>query len=155
MRMLTLALVALVAAGCSQAVKVETDPNSGKVDVDVQRAGAEEGWSGNMSPMNGSSVSGSARGTSGHDMTHVMVNVVGAQAGARLPWHVHEGTCTDASPPIVGAPAAYPPLTVGADGRASGEAHITLDLNEAKSYIINVHRSPTDLTVISCGDFND
>jgi len=155
MRMLTLALAALVAAGCSQAVKVETDPNNGKVDVDVQRTGESESWSGNMSPMNGSSVSGSARGTSGHDMTHVMVNVVGAQSGARLPWHVHEGTCTDASPPIVGAPSAYPPLTVGADGRASGEAHITLDLNEAKSYIINVHRSPTDLTVISCGDFND
>lgn len=155
MRMLTVALAALVAGGCAQSVKVESDPNSGKVDVDVQRTGASESWSGNLSSMNGSSVNGSARGMSGHDMTHVTVNVVGAHAGARLPWHVHEGQCSDASPPIVGAPTAYPPLTVGADGRAAGEAHLTLDLNEAKSYIINVHRSPTDLTVISCGDFND
>lgn len=155
MRMLTLALAAMVVGGCARSVKVETDPSNGKVDVDVQRTGEAESWSGNLSPVNGSSVSGSARGTSGHDMSHVMVNVVGAQAGARLPWHVHEGKCGDASPPIVGAPTAYPPLTVGADGRAAGEAHITVDLNEAKSYIINVHRSPTDLTVISCGDFND
>ena len=155
MRMLTLALAALVAGGCAQSMKVETDPNSGKVDVDVQRTGAAEGWSGNLSPMNGSSVSGSATGMSANNMTHVTVSVVGAQSGARLPWHVHEGQCSDASPPIVGSPTAYPPLTVGADGRARGEAHVALDLNEAKTYIINVHRSPTDLTVISCGDFND
>jgi hypothetical protein len=50
---------------------------------------------------------------------------------------------------------ASQPAGEGADGRASAEAHLTLDLNEAKSYIINVHRSPTGLTVISCGDFND
>jgi hypothetical protein len=156
MRVLAIAVAALVAGGCAKTVKVETDPGSGKVDVDVQRPGASEGWRATLAPMGGSGVSGSATGTSGHDMTHVTVMVMGATAGARLPWHIHEGKCTDASPPIVGPPAAYPPLTVGADGRATAQVHLTMDLNEAKSYIINVHASPTNLgTIVSCGDLND
>ena len=156
MRVAGLALAALVAAGCAKTVKVETDPSSGKVDVDVQRTGAPEGWSARLAPMSGSGISGSATGTTGHDMTHVTVNVMGARPGSTLPWHIHEGKCTDASPPIVGPPTAYPPLHVGADGRATAEVHLAMDLNEAKSYIINVHASPTNLgTIVSCGDFDD
>lgn len=156
MRGWTLALAVLVAAGCAKTVKVETDPSSGKVDVDVQRPGASEGFRATLSPVNGSGVSGTGSATSGHDMTMVSVNVTGARPGATLPWHVHEGKCTDASPPIVGSPSAYPPLTVGSDGRATAMAHLDLDLNEAKDYIINVHASPTNLgTIVSCGDLND
>ena len=156
MRVMGLALAALVAAGCAKTVKVESDPNSGKVDVDVQRTGAAEGWSATLTPMNGSSVSGSARGTTGHDMTMVTVNVSGAQAGATLPWHIHEGKCTDASPPVVGPASAYPPLHIGPGGTATAQVHLTMDLNEAKDYIINVHASPTNLgTIVSCGDLND
>ncbi|HET7233309.1 MAG TPA: hypothetical protein VFJ16_25075 [Longimicrobium sp.] len=151
-----MAVALLAAAACSRTVKVQTDPGSGKVDVDMGRPGANEGWSGTLNAVGGSGITGTARGTSGHDMTHVVVNVMGAQAGARLPWHVHEGKCGDASPPIVGPPTAYPPLVVGADGRATAEAHLSMDLNEAKSYIVNVHASPTNLgTIVSCGDFND
>ncbi len=106
--------------------------------------------------MGGSGVTGTATGTSANDMTHVTVNVMGAQAGATLPWHVHEGKCGDASPPIVGPASAYPPLVVGANGRATAQAHLNLQLNEAKSYIVNVHASPTNLgTIVSCGDYND
>jgi hypothetical protein len=156
MRAVSLALAALVVAGCAKTVKVETDPGSGKVDVDVQRPGAMEGWHATLMPMNGSGISGMAMGTTGHDMTMVTVNVTGAQAGATLPWHVHEGKCTDASPPVVGPASGYPLLHVGPDGRASAEVHLTMDLNEAKSYIINVHASPTNLgTIVACGDLND
>ena len=156
MRIASVAVAVLFAAACARTVKVQTDPASGRADVDVQRPGAAEGWSGTLSAVGGSGVTGSARGTTGHDMTHVTVMVQGAQAGARLPWHVHEGKCGDASPPIVGPASAYPPLVVGADGRATGEAHLNMDLNEAKNYIVNVHASPTNLgTIVSCGDFND
>jgi hypothetical protein len=156
MRIAMIAVAALAAAACARTVKVETDPSSGKVDVDMQQAGAAQRWSGRLNPVGGSGISGTAQGTSAHDMTHVMVNVSGAQPGARLPWHVHEGTCGEGSPPIVGPASAYPVMTVGADGRATAEAHVALDLNEAKNYIINVHASPTNLgTIVSCGDYND
>ncbi|HEX8905687.1 MAG TPA: hypothetical protein VF771_12625, partial [Longimicrobiaceae bacterium] len=131
MRVATLLAATLVVAACAKTVKVETDPNSGKVDVDVQRTGAAEGWRGTLNPVGGSGVSGTATGTTGHDMTHVVVSVMGATAGARLPWHVHEGKCGDASPPIAGPASAYPPLVVGSDGRATAEAHLPMQLNEA------------------------
>jgi hypothetical protein len=156
MRIATIAIAVLAATACAKTVKVETDPASGRADVDVQRPGADQNWRGTLSPVGGSGVSGMARGTSGHNMTHVTVSVSGAQAGARLPWHVHEGQCGQGSPPIVGPASAYPVMTVGADGRATAQAHLNLDLNEAKSYIVNVHASPTNLgTIVSCGDYND
>ncbi|SOD03262.1 hypothetical protein SAMN05216486_1099 [bacterium JGI 053] len=156
MRIAMIALAALAATACSRTVKVQTDPATGHADVDVGRPGANEDWSGTLSPVGGSGVSGTARGTSGHDMTMVTVSVTGAQPGARLPWHVHEGRCGQGSPPIVGPASAYPVMTVGADGRATAQAHLNMDLNEAKSYIVNVHASPTNLgTIVSCGDFDD
>ncbi|HVG46128.1 MAG TPA: hypothetical protein VM890_15405 [Longimicrobium sp.] len=156
MRIATIAIAVLAATACAKTVKVETDPASGRADVDVQRPGADQNWRGTLNPIGGSGVSGMARGTSGHNMTHVTVSVSGAQAGARLPWHVHEGQCGQGSPPIVGPASAYPVMTVGADGRATAQAHLNLDLNEAKSYIVNVHASPTNLgTIVSCGDYND
>jgi hypothetical protein len=156
MRIATIAVAMLAAAACSRTVKVQTDPSTGHVDVDTGRPGAMEGWHGTLRPMGGSGVSGTANGTSGHDMTMVTVSVSGAQPGARLPWHVHEGKCGDASPPIVGPASAYPVMTVGADGRATAQAHLNMDLNEAKEYIVNVHASPTNLgTIVSCGDYDD
>jgi Cu/Zn superoxide dismutase len=156
MQGMALALVTVLAAGCARTVKVETDPASGRVDVDYQRAGSAEAWNASLAARNGSGVTGTATATSRSDMTHVSARVNGARPGARLPWHIHEGTCGDASPPMVGDASAYPPLVVGSDGRATAEAHLALNLNEAKNYIVNIHASPTDLgTIVSCGDLND
>ena len=157
MRQVTLVvLAALLLPACARTVKVQTDPGTGKADVDLQRPGAPEDWSGTLSPVGGSGISGTARGTTGHDMTHVVVTVAGAQRGGRLPWHVHEGRCGDANAPVVGAASAYPPLVVGVDGRGAAEVHLAMDLNEAKSYIVNVHASPSELgTIVACGDFDD
>jgi hypothetical protein len=156
MRVATLAVALLMTAACSKAVKVETAPTSGKVDVDVQPPGAAEGWKGTLSSVGASGITGTATGSTANDMTHVSVTVMGLQAGATYPWHVHEGKCADASAPVVGPATAYPPLVAGADGRATAEANLSLKLNEAKNYIINVHASPTNLaTIVACGDFND
>ena len=156
MRIVKLAVAVLLAAACTKAVKVETDPRTGKTDVDVQAPGVPETWSGTLSAVGGSGVSGSATGTSGHDTSHVTVKISGATPGATLPWHVHEGKCSDSGAPIVGPPTVYPPLVVGADGTATADATLPLDLNEAKNYIINIHASPANLgTIVACGDFND
>src|SRR5689334_15080494 len=93
MRIATIAVAVLAAAACAKTVKVQTDPSTGHVDVDTGRPGAMEGWTGTLHPVAGSGVSGTARGTSGHDMTMVTVSVTGAQPGSHLPWHVHEGKC--------------------------------------------------------------
>jgi hypothetical protein len=156
MRVATLAVALLMTAACSRTVKVETDTKSGKADIDVQAPGAPEGWKGTLSSVGASGITGTATGTTANDMTHVSVTVMGLQAGATYPWHVHEGKCAEASAPVVGPATAYPPLVAGADGRATAEANLSLKLNEAKNYIINVHASPTNLaTIVACGDFND
>ena len=156
MRIATLAVAFLLTAACSRTVKVETDPATGRTDVDVQAPGVPETYSGTINAVGASGISGSASGTTARDSTHVTVNIMGATPGATLPWHVHDGTCGSAGPPVVGPASAYPALVVGADGRATATAHVPAGLNEAKNYIVNVHASPTDLgTIVACGDFND
>ena len=156
MRTVTLTLALIAVAACSRTVKVETNPGDAKVDIDLQKPGVAEGWKGSLAAVGASAVTGTATGTTANDASHVTVSVMGATAGATLPWHVHEGKCGDAGPPIVGDVSAYPPLVVGSDGRATATAHLNVKLNEAKNYIVNVHASPTNLgTIVACGDFND
>ena len=156
MRTATLTLALIAVAACSRTVKVETDPSAGKADVDVQAPGVPETWSGTLAAVGMSGVTGTASGTTANDASHITLNVMGGTAGSTLPWHVHEGTCGDANAPIVGSASAYPALSVGADGRATATAHLTIKLNEAKNYIVNVHASPTNLgTIVACGDYND
>jgi Cu/Zn superoxide dismutase len=156
MRIPILAAVVLLAAACTKTVKVETNPSAGKIDVDVQAPNTPETYGGTLTAVGTSGVNVTASGSTASDSTMVTVNVTGATPNSTLPWHIHEGKCSDASPPIVGDPAAYPPLSVGADGTATATAHVKVGLNEAKNYIINVHASPTNLgTIVSCGDFND
>jgi len=154
--MTTIAIAFLVTAACSRTVKVETDPKSGKADVDIQAPGVPETWSATLSAVGASGITGTAKGTTANDRTDVTINISGAQAGSTLPWHIHEGKCGDASPPVVGDASAYPPITVGSDGSGTATAHVSVKLNEAKNYIVNVHASPTNLgTIVSCGDYND
>jgi hypothetical protein len=145
----------LVAAACSQVPKVEVDPDNARVDVDVEPPGQMETWRGTLSPVGGSGVSGTAMAREMESATHAMVNIQGAPSGGVHPWHIHEGRCGDANAPIVGPASAYPPLNVGANGTASAQAHVPVVLNEATPYIVNVHASPTDLTVVACGVIDD
>lgn len=156
MRITTIAIAFLVTAACARTVKVETDPKAGKVDVDVQAPGVPQAWNATLAAVGGSGITGAAKGTTANDASNVTVSVSGAQAGSTLPWHVHEGKCGDASPPIVGDASAYPPIVVGSDGTGTATANLSVKLNEAKNYIVNVHASPTNLgTIVACGDYND
>jgi hypothetical protein len=79
------------------------------------------------------------------------LSIKGAKANDSLPWHVHSGTCGSANAPIVGSGSDYSPVVVGADGEGSAHAKISTRLDPNGQYIVNVHKSPTDLTVVSCG----
>lgn len=157
MRMPYVAAAALLAvAGCAQTARVETDPATGRVDVDVEPPGRMEVWNAILNPVGGSGVSGTATAQDMDNATHATINISGARAGAVHPWHIHEGTCGDAGAPVVGAASAYPPLNVGSGGTATAQAHVMVELNEARDYIVNVHASPSDLaTIIACGDLDD
>lgn len=156
MRFAALTLAFVVALGCTRTPKVVVDPKTGRTDVDVQAPGVPETWKATLTAVGGSGISGTAQGTTAHDSTHVTVNIMGATPGATLPWHIHDGKCGDASPPVVGDASAYPPLVVGADGRATAMAHVAIKLNEARNYIVNVHASPANMgTIVACGDYND
>jgi hypothetical protein len=151
-----IAAALLAIPGCSQTPKVETDPSNGRVDVDMEAPGQAETWNATLSSVGGSGVSGSATARDMEGATHASISIAGARSGGVHPWHIHEGTCGDATAPVVGPASAYPPLNAGSGGSATAQAHVPVELNEAKNYIVNVHASPSDMgTIIACGDLND
>ena len=116
-------------------------------------------WSTQLSSRAGTSVRGSATSRSigfegGAGTATASIDVTGAAAGARHPWHVHTGTCATGGP-IVGEANDYPVLEIGADGTDDATAAIEAGMSDEQRYHVNVHRSPSDLTVISCGDLVD
>jgi len=155
MRIAAVLMLLVTSAACH--TRVEAVPTQGKVDVDVaaQKKNGED-WSGDLRGTgNYAAVTGRATGQEKMGTLTVNVSVEGLTAGGTYPWHVHEGKC-GSNGPIVGPASAYPPLTAGADGRATATANVQVDLNEARDYFVNVHLSPTELgTIVACGDFDD
>jgi hypothetical protein len=158
MRTIALLAAVLVVAGTAGCVRVHRDPATGNADVDVESPlKTGEGWKANIAGR-GSWTGASGTSTAKVEGNNTVVTLVltGLPQGGPYPWHVHDGTC-ETGGPIVGDATAYPPLMVGADGRAEANARLlNLKLNEAKKYHINVHRSPTDqATIIACGELDD
>jgi hypothetical protein len=158
MRTLALVLAACVTAGSAGCVRVHRDPATGNADIDVENPlKSGETWKANITGRSmWTGASGTATARVEGNNTLVTLVLTGLPPGGPYPWHVHDGTC-ETGGPIVGDAAAYPPLMVGADGRAEANARLLgLKLNEAKKYHVNVHRSPTDLaTIIACGELDD
>ncbi|HEX2189993.1 MAG TPA: hypothetical protein VHG51_13895 [Longimicrobiaceae bacterium] len=154
MRALTLLAAAALAAACTP--RINTDPDTGRVDVDMQPVTQSgEVWNAALAPQGGSGVTGTSTATVRDDHTVVTITVSGAPAGGTHPWHVHEGTCGSGGS-LVGPPSAYPPLQVAGNGAASAEAHLMLRLNEARRYHVNVHASPTEMgNIVACGELDD
>lgn len=154
MRLVAVFLLVSVAAACRS--RIETNPSSGNVDIDVTNSRNAEEWGG---PIQGQAswtgISGRSTGRESNGTLSVNVSLTGLPANGTHPWHVHEGKCGD-NGPIVGPPTAYPALRPGGDGHATAAASIGVDLNEARDYYVNVHLSPSQLgTIIACGDFDD
>lgn len=154
MRAVALIFAAALAAACTP--RIHTDPDTGRVDVDVQPVTQQgEVWNAALASQGGSAVTGTATATAREGHIIATIAVTGAPAGGTHPWHIHEGTCGSGGP-IVGPPTAYPPLQVASNGAANAEAHLMLNLNEARAYHVNVHASPTELgNIVACGDLDD
>ena len=109
-------------------------------------------WSATLRPQNGSTVSGTATAQAiAGDSTVVTIKIKGAKAGDSNPWHVHSGGC-DSSGAVIGDPSRYAPMTIATDQSAEATARVKTLLTLGVPYSINVHRSPSDMSVIACGN---
>lgn len=109
-------------------------------------------WSAMIRPQNGSTVSGTAMAQpQTGDSLVVTIRIKGGKAGDVNPWHLHSGGC-DSSGAVLGDPSRYAPMTIGADQAAEATARVKAVLTVGVPYSINVHRSPSDLGVIACGN---
>lgn len=86
----------------------------------------------------------------GADSTRATVKVTGAKAGSELAWHIHTGACGTKGE-IVGPPAAYPSIKVGADGNAAGAAVLPISAPTTGEFTVTVHTSTTDRKPVACG----
>lgn len=154
MRALTLVCAAAALAACTP--RINTNPETGKVDVDLEPVTQRgEVWNAALAAQGGGTVRGTATATAREGHTVAAISITGGTPGAVHPWHIHEGTCASGGP-VVGPANAYPPLQVASNGAATADAHLMLTLNEARDYHVNVHASPSEMgNIISCGALND
>jgi len=130
----------------------------------VATLGAVKEWKADLEPVGDSGIVGEASVSTSMDaksMTDTTtaalsalkakVNIKGAKDGDAHPWHVHAGTCGSPDAPIVGAAKDYELIKVGSTGEGSATAQVSAQLADTGQYLVNVHRSADDLTVISCG----
>lgn len=106
-----------------------------------------------ISPVGSSTVSGTVaiERTSASSM-RVTITLAGAMGGMVLPWHFHSGACGGVgSGAIIGDPASYTAIGTRGDGSSLLVQTFPFDLPPGPVYV-NVHRSPTDLTVVACGN---
>jgi hypothetical protein len=113
---------------------------------------ADDHWEAVLESRPGSDVVGGAVALSASERTRVTAGIRQAGAGESLPWHIHAGSC-ETGGAILGDPTAFPPLEVGADGRAEAWTMLSYGLHPDQPYHVKVHRSSEDLaTVLACGD---
>jgi hypothetical protein len=83
--------------------------------------------------------------------THASIGITEAEPGNVHPWLVRTGTCGTTGA-IFGARAAYPVLTVPANGIASAEAGLSQLLDADGTYQVQLLESPTSDDVVACGN---
>lgn len=84
--------------------------------------------------------------------TFASIALEGGEENHTYPWHIHSGDCGSGGS-IVGDPAAYQPVTTGADGEGQATADLALELEADADYYVNVHKSPSETgTIVACGE---
>lgn len=147
-------MAAFVALACA---RVQTEPATGEVDLDVENpAQRGEDWTGSLTGQGpGANITGTFQAMVLDGRTQVSVSLNGAVPNSAHPWHVHEGACNSGGT-IVGDSTAYPVLQVGSTGTAAANVDLGLELNEASDYYVDVHASSSDMqTLVACGDLDD
>ncbi len=111
-------------------------------------------WDGMVMGKDGSKIRGLIEMAGGKvsGTTAVSINYKGDTPGAVRPWHVHIGSCKQGGR-VLGNAAAYPVLTVKADGSAEAKGTLQLALPDSGNFYVNVHESAAKMgTVVACGD---
>ena len=148
------AVALLMNVGC---VRTATNEATGGVDLDIESPTKQgEDWHGRvLGKGSWTGLAGDVQALVVEGNTAVTVSVSGATPGSAVPWHIHEGTC-ETGGEIIGDHNAYMPLVIGSDGRGTGNAQISVALDEAKDYFVSMHASATDMaTIVACGDLDD
>lgn len=84
--------------------------------------------------------------------TTVTLALANATAGGLHPWQVRRGQCGADQGPL-GAAAAYAPLRVGGDGRATASATLPVATPADGPYFVSVQASSGNPgTVVACGN---
>lgn len=128
----------------------------------VAALGVAHEWKADLTPAGESGISGTATVNTGTPPTadttkpaaapfKAQVSIMGAKDGDTHPWHLHSGTCGSKDAPIVGAASDYAAIKVGSSGEGKAMATVNEALAGNGQYLVNVHKSADDLTVVSCG----
>lgn len=106
-----------------------------------------------LSPVGSSTVSGTvAVERTSSSSLRATITLAGAMGGAIYPWHFHSGACGGVgSGAIIGSPASYTAIGTRGDGTSLLVQTLPFDLPPGPVYV-NVHRSPSDLSVVACGN---
>lgn len=97
-----------------------------------------------LRPVGGSGISGSAALTDMGGQTMVRLNITGSNE--THPVHIHDGTCENLNP------APRYPLSNVQGGLSSTIVEASIQELSSGNKAINVHRSPTDLSNVACGN---
>ena len=99
-------------------------------------------------------MTGSATMTPGSDSTTttVRLNLSNASPGGVHPWQLHRGQC-GRDEGVFGPASAYQPVTVNADGRASGSATVPLVMPTDGDFYVSVSASAANAEmIVACGN---
>lgn len=124
--------------------------SSTKLPSPITASRATSQWMATLAPVGASTVRGTANMQMVNGRQMIQLQITGGTPNASHPWHIHTGTCSSGGA-IVGAPAGYTALGTGSDGTASISATLATPIGGG-GYHVNVHSSPSDLTVVACGD---
>ena len=145
---LTVCGIALTSCGGRQPVEINPDAQSLGTRWNGTLSSPPE--LGGVSAIGGQGWMGADPKEQGETRAHVEIS--NAVPGGQHPWHVHRGQC-GADQGIFGPADAYKPLKVEGDGRAQGNATLSVALPRSGSYFINVHASANNIkTIVACGN---
>ncbi|HJU86607.1 MAG TPA: hypothetical protein VJ788_04475 [Gemmatimonadota bacterium] len=159
--LLIAAVTGSLAACTTEETDVETTPAVREAEAQADAQGeanialqdTHPAWRATANPTGNMGPNAEAIVRGGASATTIHVDLDGGEEGSTYPWHIHSGNCGDASPPVVGAAEAYPPIQVGSGGEGDAEATIDTTLDPDGDYILNVHLSPARLdSIVACGE---
>ncbi len=111
-------------------------------------------WSAKIAGKDGSKITGEASMKAGADgaTTDVSVMLMGDDAGATRPWHVHVGSCAKGGG-VFGGGKSYTPITSEGTGHGMSKATLPVAIPDTGSYYVNIHESAGNMgKIVACGD---